>query len=265
MVNLAKEKLSKTNSVSSVFSEIWETNILPPEWEMEIHLLGDINNDSYDDVWLEIDAMGFLPDVENGWHVLLGGEDSITHVVLDSAEWFGKRFYGIEDINGDGIDDFYTYNGTLEVFAGDSSLDFESLYIRDGVQDYHSNAKDLNNDGYPEVLCLGGGWQLFTMNADYIVDIPEHENKPNDIEICAYPNPFNSAVSISAPKNAIVEIFDLNGRIVYEMPVGTRPASTVLWQPNKSVPSGVYLVRARFDKLSDRGDIEITKRVVYLK
>ncbi|MCD6502002.1 T9SS type A sorting domain-containing protein [bacterium] len=88
---------------------------------------------------------------------------------------------------------------------------------------------------------------------------------PASFEISIHPNPFNSVLNITRPVNSEIEIFDISGRIVYEMPVGSRPASTVLWQPNKSVPSGVYLVRARFDKLSDRGDIEITKRVVYLK
>ena len=38
-----------------------------------------------------------------------------------------------------------------------------------------------------------------------------------------------------------------------------------LWQPGDNIGSGVYLVRARFDKLSDRGTETITKRVVYLK
>ena len=37
-----------------------------------------------------------------------------------------------------------------------------------------------------------------------------------------------------------------------------------IWQPEKSLGSGVYLVRARFDKLSDREE-QITKRIVYLK
>ncbi len=39
---------------------------------------------------------------------------------------------------------------------------------------------------------------------------------------------------------------------------GMYPAPTI-WQPDKSLGSDVYLVRARF------GDGEITKRIVYLK
>ena len=38
-----------------------------------------------------------------------------------------------------------------------------------------------------------------------------------------------------------------------------------IWMPDKSIASGVYLVRARFDKLTDRGEESVTKRIVYLK
>ena len=276
--------IGSSSYASSVFSSVCEMSSDNPTWDiMFLHLIGDINNNGYDDVWLEIDAMGFLPDVENGCHLLLGGEDSITHVVLDSVEWFDKRLYGIKDINSDGIDDFYTYNGTIEVFAGDSSLDFESLFIRDGVQDYHSNAKDLNNDAYPEVLCLGGGWQLFTMNDDYEVNIPSIDYRPTTLSISTSPNPFNSAVRIGIESGEgrveSVEIFDINGRLLEEIPPGpplTRgekegksPLSKgvdshcesggLIWTPAPSLGSGVYLVRARF------GEQSTSKRIVYLK
>ena len=113
--------------------------------------------------------------------------------------------------------------------------------------------------------------------------------RPEEIAISAYPNPFNSAVTISfdcgsespqalstlPPGACRVEIFDINGRMVAEIPadnpVGSRPASTagdagvaptvheIVWQPDVTVGSGVYLVRAKV------GDSEVTKRVVYLK
>ena len=41
---------------------------------------------------------------------------------------------------------------------------------------------------------------------------------------------------------------------------GTRPSPTkIVWQPDESIGSGVYLVRAPV------GDKSITKRIVYLK
>ncbi|RKZ31211.1 hypothetical protein DRQ36_02845 [bacterium] len=89
---------------------------------------------------------------------------------------------------------------------------------------------------------------------------------PRYINIEVYPNPFNSAVMISI--GAIhelplqIEIFDINGRIVYEMSVGARGASpppngNVVWSPNKSLGSGVYLVRLN--------GINSAKKIIYLK
>ena len=136
---------------------------------------------------------------------------------------------------------------------------------------------------------------------------------PAAFEISAWPNPFNSAVTISldAPVGAHgraplqIEIFDLNGRRVAQLPDGgtvgagftpalndvadnnerdgARPSPTTrvfTWTPAPSLPSGVYLVRARFDPRSlsgaeatndGRGDLAptgqtaSTKLIVYLK
>ncbi len=91
--------------------------------------------------------------------------------------------------------------------------------------------------------------------------------------LSAYPNPFNSAVTISVGCRGLinqtptVEIFDIAGRRVADIPVGDaymRPAggtyaAPTTWEPDVSVGSGIYLVRAKV------GDKEVTKRVVYLK
>ena len=96
-------------------------------------------------------------------------------------------------------------------------------------------------------------------------------------DISAFPNPFNSAVRISidglgaglAPVR--VGIFDVNGRMVYEMTVGgacMRPAGGIhpaptmheyTWQPDESLPSGVYFVKV------NAGDAVSTKRIIFIK
>jgi len=107
--------------------------------------------------------------------------------------------------------------------------------------------------------------------------------KPFAYGISAYPNPFNSSVTITLSvipgltRNPEIEIFDINGRIVFETPVGeghralpsggdaengsTRRCSptNIVWTPDESLGSGVYLLRAKI------GDESVTKRVVYLK
>jgi len=120
--------------------------------------------------------------------------------------------------------------------------------------------------------------------------------KPNYLQLITHPNPFNSAVTISVdfgsespeasstlpPGACRVEIFDVNGRMVDNMTVGAwhrhvpcaekglsmpNPYECV-WQPDKTLPSGVYLVRARIDgrgDLAPTGQTAAIKRVVYLK
>jgi|GEM_PF-3359795 len=102
-----------------------------------------------------------------------------------------------------------------------------------------------------------------------VVGIDE-EKLPEDIELSVWPNPFNGACRIAAPEETEVEIFDINGRIVGAayMPHVTQTARTrsttptvreLKWSPDEKLPSGIYLVRARF------GGKEKIKRVIYLK
>jgi len=138
-----------------------------------------------------------------------------------------------------------------------------------------------------------------------ISDSSPQTARPEVFEINAHPNPFNSAVSITVDCQGLinqpltVEIFDLNGRRVAELPeygtvgVGHSPAlnadtrtnerdgikpsptaKAVVWSPAPSLPSGVYLVRALVGELpsplrqangtAGSGNVA-TKRIVYLK
>jgi len=124
----------------------------------------------------------------------------------------------------------------------------------------------------------------------YPIAINEAKSRlPGAYALSAHPNPFNSAVSITAPEGAEIEIFDLNGRRVAQLPdggtvgealvasrdatnrdfsdtgkrEGTSPSPTIhefTWTPAVSIASGVYLVRAKTD-----GGAAAVKRVVYLK
>jgi hypothetical protein len=123
--------------------------------------------------------------------------------------------------------------------------------------------------------------------------------RPSAIEISAHPNPFNSSVTIAVDCRGLinqtptVEIFDLNGRKIdviarraepneaispnnrSSVPLDTRRDAVSInncefvWQPDPSLGSGVYLVRARVDGRGDlaptAGDGVATKRIVYLK
>ncbi len=115
------------------------------------------------------------------------------------------------------------------------------------------------------------------------------EALPEEISLCAYPNPFNSAVSIAVDfpssqywnsSDLKIEIFDISGRRLEAaepldaMPEESRydsskrrssikPNSAVIyvWCPEESLPSGIYLVRAVFGD----SDVSQSQRILYLK
>ncbi len=106
---------------------------------------------------------------------------------------------------------------------------------------------------------------------------------PDKLSIMAYPNPFNSAVTIAldipvgdcSPVPLSVEIYDVNGRKIAQSEdirslsgaettfprnsLRIRSGSEFVWHPDESLPSGIYLVRATV------GEETVSKRVVYLK
>ena len=87
-------------------------------------------------------------------------------------------------------------------------------------------------------------------------------HKPREVAISAYPNPFNSSCCITVPGGAKLEIYDLRGRLVYKMPTSLPPATPyeIIWQPDKPLASGVYLIRAM-----TRNGRMMTKKLVLLK
>ena len=89
------------------------------------------------------------------------------------------------------------------------------------------------------------------------VSVEENSHIPNLCALDVFPNPFNSSCEITVPAAAKVEIYDLEGNLVHKPAVG---GTKIIWTPGKSVPSGIYLVRA----VSPDGNSKV-KRVVYMK
>jgi len=117
---------------------------------------------------------------------------------------------------------------------------------------------------------------------------PDNNSPPDEFSISAYPNPFNSAVSISAPEGAKIEIFDINGRRISVISRRVQPDEKsradqedisrqtrndkireFVWRPDETIGSGVFLVRATIldgnKGLKPLVSTISTKRIVYLK
>ncbi|RKZ31807.1 hypothetical protein DRQ36_00660 [bacterium] len=117
--------------------------------------------------------------------------------------------------------------------------------------------------------------------------IGESSNKPEKLSITVYPNPFNSAVKIDcrgvgatgrSPRQVGLQIFDITGRLVADLPLpraesddktgghienrspdSARGPTPLIWRPDESLGSGVYLVHIA------SGGKTAYRRVVYIK
>ncbi|MCD6097265.1 T9SS type A sorting domain-containing protein [bacterium] len=82
---------------------------------------------------------------------------------------------------------------------------------------------------------------------------------PERFAINVSPNPFNSSVAITAPAGAEIEIYDLRGNCVWSKTIPRSAPANLVWKPEESIASGVYLIRAT------AGNRSATKRIIYLK
>ncbi|MBN2541784.1 T9SS type A sorting domain-containing protein [bacterium] len=88
---------------------------------------------------------------------------------------------------------------------------------------------------------------------EYIDDTPL--NRPQQFNIGAYPNPFNSQCMIDAPVNSKVDIYDLQGKLIEHFDFA--PAT---WQPEAHTSSNIYLV-----KVTTNAGYTKTSKLIYLK
>jgi len=144
---------------------------------------------------------------------------------------------------------------------------------------------DISWDFGSSLVNVQAGWYLDDVWIYYPSDTAllaeESPRLPEELSISAYPNPFNSAVRIAidgvGARHELplqIDIYDLSGRRVASLippgppltrgeveksPLSKGDLGGLIWQPPTSLPTGIYLVRARV------GDDAVSKRIVYLK
>jgi len=172
------------------------------------------------------------------------------------------------DINGTA---FEAPGGGGLIIESDSSflIDFYTGGVSIPSEDtswIHFTVWDKPDVGEPNSLTYSW-WFLVSTGIDEVC-------LPTDLSVDIHPNPFNSAVSITAPEGSEVEVFDVNGRKIKTLGPSATPlekggmevpllkgdlGDSFIWQPAPTFGSGVYLARATIGKKS------ISKRIVYLK
>ncbi|RKZ30478.1 hypothetical protein DRQ36_05405 [bacterium] len=215
-------------------------------------------------VWLFYNDMGFLfPQILSGWPIdtlwspvyrgwnLIGAPIDTVPLAEISTEPPGALISGmLFDYNSS--TGGYEYPTALEpgngywVLASDEAELWAPFASRSLSKSAGTNALfDIYGSCPPPPPSITGEEQT-----------PE---KPKKFDIEIYPNPFNSAVNItvgpSYASHANIEIFDINGRTVADIPVGagSKPARgaggsrtlpyEIVWRPAESLPSGIYLIK----------------------
>ncbi len=132
----------------------------------EIHPLGDINGDGYDDAGIT-EGNHYLT-----YSIVYGGSFEKVTFVENLYTWQDKGFRGLGDVNGDGFDDFYynhqpdpveqpdgsfLYHYRNDFFFGSPTLSTEPDYCMDYITIINFlyelyPAGDWNGDGYDDFV-----------------------------------------------------------------------------------------------------------------
>jgi hypothetical protein len=147
----------------------------------------------------------------------------------------------------------------------DMQLNLQAFIWGPSLAITNADAIDIDRDGTDELLCrTATGFVLYRLDTTNVAVNEDTKPLPETFSISAYPNPFNSAVTISfsGAGNAPISIgiYDINGRIVKSI---LTTNGNVLWDGSNDhgqiVSSGVYFVRATSQKAI------ATTRLVFLK
>ncbi len=148
-------------------------------------------------------------------------------------------------------------NGTwnVNVVMGSDTVysDFSTFGSYMWIAEHIGPVKDISWD----VVEGDTTWTSSVLLEYDFANIDEEIGRPDDISIFAWPNPFNSACRIATPISAMVEIFDVTGRLVETLPAVEEPVRS--WTPSANVSGGLYLIRATV------GEDVTTSRVLFIK
>jgi len=172
-------------------------------------------------------------------------------------------FYGDEDENNPLNPDEYRI-GILDSFVarGKKVCSIEYLTLPALIEVYLDSA--FAHDFYPYATRRA----LDTLYGAFPHGIDQSTPRQYVLRLDAYPNPFNDAciirVSGSGYRVASIEIHDLRGNRIAEFQSDTRhpfpDTRTIIWCPNKSIVSGIYLVRATMQDGQTIG-----RKILYMK
>jgi len=237
---------------------------------------GDLNNDGFDD--LMIGDAGVL-------YIYYGSQnpDTLPDLMISGdRDMYPNYLSGREDLNGDGYGDVAASNswwseaqiqiGQVLIYYGGEEMDTIPdivIYGEDRYQRFGRETAfpgDINGDGYPEFIASSEYYEdpgrscvaIYTTN---ITSVEGSEQLPQaaELQLRAYPNPFNASTVISYKargKEAKLEIFDMAGRKVKSFSLGeVLGEGRIVWdgtnELGEHVCSGIYFCKISCNNLTN--------------
>ncbi|MFP4458373.1 MAG: M14 family zinc carboxypeptidase [Candidatus Zixiibacteriota bacterium] len=142
------------------------------------------------------------------------------------------------------------YNGTISeynlhipdelAFVGDNG-GWEKISV--DLSDYIGESGQIFFDFGSSSINTEAGWfidDLLVVTALPLEISSDNKPKPSSIGVKAYPNPFNSSVSIELDGQKNACIYDLNGKSIHQF---DEAIGHINWQPERDLPSGAYILK----------------------
>ncbi len=200
------------------------------------------------------DGFSDMAIAKNGDYILTGKTNSRDGDVLGCHE-DGDSLIGNSDCWVVSIDTLGNINWQLCI--GGSDIDEGKGLVISPSNDIFVTGGTRSSDH--DITSHIGDTDMFVAKLSFPDDVSDDERKPSSTKLSAYPNPFNSSISIDLPENAYqMKIVDISGRVVFERDA-LDERNQISWTPQGNIESGIYLVKII-------SEIEtMTQRIVYIK
>lgn len=183
-------------------------------------------------------------------------QDVARYTVLDSLD---NWFIGLNDPSAD-FD--FTTNQWDANFSdmSDNAVSYQwDFGDGNSSTDQNPNHSYTASGTYDVTLIVYSGCDYDTITQPVTVLLSAISERPENLEVNAYPNPASDVLNIevSGNGNAVIEIIDMHGKVVRELPMTLKGGKMIETINLNGLSSGIYQLQINTNKLSNRQKLVI--------